>query len=249
MTQKKEAIVYIDVGLKNDIPVKVIQERRNGLRASIGKESLIFRHPPLTSSRQERAHWRWFMAWAKKIALKHEGQQLAHLIHLPYTHGTKIVVGQRSYVIHLTSAERKTVGATLNHGIIHIKLPKNMDSPLKNKAIKAALSRVISADYLPYITTRVDALNEAHFKRPIGKVKLKYNYSNWGSCSRRGNINLSSRLLFAPSQVIDYVIIHELAHLAEFNHSPRFWFLVEKAMPNYVEAETWLRSNYHLCDF
>jgi predicted metal-dependent hydrolase len=78
---------------------------------------------------------------------------------------------------------------------------------------------------------------------------LKYNQTNWGSCSTRGNINLSTRLLFAPDDVIDYVIIHELAHLLEMNHSNRFWNIVKKAMPEYREKEVWLKKNGHLCDF
>ena len=56
------------------------------------------------------------------------------------------------------------------------------------------------------------------------------------------NINLSSRLLFAPRDVLDYVIIHELSHLKEMNHSPRFWKIVENVMPNYLEKERWLTN-------
>ncbi|MCB0682671.1 MAG: M48 family metallopeptidase, partial [Saprospiraceae bacterium] len=63
------------------------------------------------------------------------------------------------------------------------------------------------------------------------------------------NINLSTRLLFAPPKVIDYVIIHELAHLVEMNHSRRFWDLVAAAMPDYEEQEKWLKKFGHRCDF
>jgi len=89
----------------------------------------------------------------------------------------------------------------------------------------------------------VHELNERHFQQPIDQVRLKYNHSNWGSCSNKGNINLSTRLLFAPPEVIDYVIIHELAHRLEMNHSPRFWKLVADAMPNYREQERWLKEH------
>jgi predicted metal-dependent hydrolase len=56
-------------------------------------------------------------------------------------------------------------------------------------------------------------------------------------------------LLFAPAEVIDYIIIHELAHLVEMNHSDRFWALVAAAMPDYVEKERWLKVNDHHCQF
>ncbi|MGB3529596.1 MAG: M48 family metallopeptidase, partial [Saprospiraceae bacterium] len=65
----------------------------------------------------------------------------------------------------------------------------------------------------------------------------------------QGTINLSARLLFAPPVVIDYVIIHELAHLLEHNHSDRYWAIVEQKMPDYQNHEKWLKQNSHLCEF
>jgi predicted metal-dependent hydrolase len=72
---------------------------------------------------------------------------------------------------------------------------------------------------------------------------LKNNQSNWGSCSSKRNINLSSRLLFAPEKVLDYVIVHELSHLKEMNHSKKFWDIVASVMPDYKKMETWLSKN------
>jgi len=69
------------------------------------------------------------------------------------------------------------------------------------------------------------------------------------SCSSKSNINLSTRLLFAPSDVIDYVIVHELTHLIEMNHSQKFWNLVKSVMPNYKQKEKWLKEYGKLCDF
>jgi len=63
------------------------------------------------------------------------------------------------------------------------------------------------------------------------------------------NINLSTRLLFAPPPVIDYVIIHELTHLIEMNHSSKFWNIVKSIMPDYKQKEKWLKKNGKFCDF
>jgi len=86
-------------------------------------------------------------------------------------------------------------------------------------------------------------------KEEINKISIKYNHSNWGSCSSKRNLNFSSKLLFAPDDVIDYVIIHELAHLKEANHSPKFWAIVAKAMPSYKEKKKWLSVNGKNLDF
>ena len=67
--------------------------------------------------------------------------------------------------------------------------------------------------------------------------------SRWGSCSSNKTLSFSWRLILAPEQVLDYVAAHEVAHLREMNHSPRFWALVEKTMPDYRQARLWLREN------
>jgi predicted metal-dependent hydrolase len=67
--------------------------------------------------------------------------------------------------------------------------------------------------------------------------------SRWGSCSRRGSLNFSWRLVMAPPEIIDYVITHELAHLKIPNHSPDFWKYVEQLSPNYRVLRKWLKEN------
>jgi predicted metal-dependent hydrolase len=69
---------------------------------------------------------------------------------------------------------------------------------------------------------------------------LKY---RWGSCTLKGNLNFNWRLIKAPTYVINYVVVHELAHLIELNHSERFWNIVRVQLPNYLEAKEWLREN------
>jgi len=167
-----------------------------------------------------------------------------------YQTGDIIEIFGNTYILELEEVhgEQKYSRARLKNGVIHIKLAED-DPLLLPKTISTLLSRVISQDNLPRIERRVNELNHLYFQKPIKSVRLKYNTSNWGSCSTKGNINLSSRLLFAPYDVQDYVIIHELAHLIEHNHSPRFWKLVHDAMPSYKEKEYWLKINGNQCDY
>ncbi|HEY3911341.1 MAG TPA: SprT family zinc-dependent metalloprotease [Stellaceae bacterium] len=74
----------------------------------------------------------------------------------------------------------------------------------------------------------------------IARVSVRDTRSRWGSCSSSGNLSFSWRLIFAPEPVIDYVVAHEVAHLAEMNHGPRFWRLVESLMPDNAEPRAWL---------
>lgn len=72
-------------------------------------------------------------------------------------------------------------------------------------------------------------------------VRVKKVSTRWGSCSRRGNLNFSHKLALLRSEEIDYVVVHELCHLAEFNHGPRFWKLVEQTIPNYMQIRKGMR--------
>lgn len=75
-----------------------------------------------------------------------------------------------------------------------------------------------------------------------GRVAIKDTKSLWGSCSRKGNLNFSYKLVFLPSELADYVIVHELCHLKEHNHSVRFWQLVARAQPGYRRLRRELRA-------
>ncbi|MCC7500526.1 M48 family metallopeptidase [Candidatus Nomurabacteria bacterium] len=81
-----------------------------------------------------------------------------------------------------------------------------------------------------------------HYQLPLKKVFIKNTKSRWGSCSSRGNLNFSYKLLFLPPAVADYVIVHELCHLVEFNHGHAFWARVAEACPNYKELRQSLRT-------
>ena len=76
-----------------------------------------------------------------------------------------------------------------------------------------------------------------------GRVAVKDQKTRWGSCSAKGNLNFNWRLILAPGEVLDYVVVHELAHRREMNHSVRFWNLVESVLPDYQQRKRWLKEN------
>jgi predicted metal-dependent hydrolase len=78
---------------------------------------------------------------------------------------------------------------------------------------------------------------------PVRRVTVRNQRSRWGSCSRRGTVSLNWRLVQAPDSVRDYLVLHELAHLKEMNHSRRFWREVALLCPDFKEAERWLKRH------
>lgn len=241
--------IITTVSLESGVfPVKVFFERRQSARAAVGTKQLILRCPLYLSKPQKAQTWSWFMDWLRKVEAE-QPDAFNHLKLKEYRSGSSLRVGQRTYTIKIEEANRKTVGGRLEKDRLQVFLPKGTDPRQASKAIKTVLSRLVARDFLPEIKQRVHELNEQHFGKKIADVRLKYNTSNWGSCSSNQIINLSTRLLFAPQPVIDYVIVHELAHLIEANHSKKYWKLVEERMPEYREYEQWLKKNGRMCDF
>ena len=76
-----------------------------------------------------------------------------------------------------------------------------------------------------------------------GKITIRHQKTRWGSCSSKGNLNFNCSLMLAPPKVRDYVIIHELAHRRQMNHSSAFWNIVEHYMPDYRKARQWLTQH------
>lgn len=83
--------------------------------------------------------------------------------------------------------------------------------------------------------------HNAHYQFTWGRVAIKAHRSRWGSCSSLGNLNFNYRILFLPAHLADYIIVHELCHLKELNHGPRFWALVAERCPNYQRCQAELR--------
>lgn len=102
----------------------------------------------------------------------------------------------------------------------------------------AALRAQAAADFAARVRTF-----GAQMGISVNRIAIRCQKSRWGSCSSAGNLNFNLLLMLAPPFVRDYVVVHELCHRREMNHSPRFWSLVAQVLPEYQTAVQWLRDN------
>ena len=102
--------------------------------------------------------------------------------------------------------------------------------------------KALADQALKIIPARVE-----YFARIIGvtygNITIRNQKTRWGSCSSKGNLNFNCLLMLAPPEIIDYVVVHELCHRKEMNHSPAFYAVVASVMPEYKACEKWLRDN------
>lgn len=224
------------------VPVKVVREARRNGRVSIGKRTVILRYPDSIFARSEAYYIEWATAWLTEQYAQSPNKFDRFTGH---NIGDQITIYGDTYVLDLrgTSAHRGTIH--LRGSALHIGIPDDLSPHDAVEMRRRLLSKFAVKRYLSKVEGHVDKINRDLFDNmEVRAVRLKYNRSNWGSCSTRGNINLSTRLLLTPAAAIDYVIIHELAHMIEMNHSERFYEVVRDRCPGYRAQEEWLSANY-----
>ncbi len=226
------------------VPVRVITERgRHNTRASITSKAMIIRLPTQLSQGERESQLRNMLQWAKELYAE-KPETFAHFRAAKLAGRYRFHVRGQDYLIDVDYHDLQSHRILkTSEGRLQITFNANDSRVKSGKMLAKLLAKYFGGVHLSEIAARVHALNDQHFQRSINAVKLSDTYSRWGSCSHKGNINLATRLLLAPDAVLDAVIIHELAHLVEANHSPRFWAQVERALPNYREYDEWLREH------
>lgn len=230
------------------IPIEVFREFRIDVRMAMRHDKIIVRIPLHYGKSDLKKTIEQAKEWVKVHFNKNSNLKSRYEIK-EYKSGEELVINGTTFKIEINECHISNFKAELNEKIIQINIPKDSEKLERKEAIVYLLSKIAGQYFLSEVTERIYDLNKKHFRVKINDVKMKYNKTNWGSRSTKNNINISTRLLFAPKDVQEYVFIHELAHFFEMNHSKRFWDIVSKIMPDYKEKERWLKINSAKCDF
>lgn len=156
---------------------------------------------------------------------------------LEFSHGDRVNILGRDFDVEFIPSE--SFRGRLKDNKIKIKVAEHPE--MKKKASKLVCRQIIRA-MKPEVLGRIEHFNSQHFNAKISRLTLRDNTSTWGSCSRSGYVTLNLRLLFMPAEILDYVIVHELAHTKYMGHGKRFWGVVKKVLPDYKERKDWLRD-------
>jgi predicted metal-dependent hydrolase len=203
------------------------QARRYTLRINAAKREVILTIPPRGSLKEARA-----------FAQKHGGWIAARLGRLPeaapFTDGT---------IVPLRGVPHRIEHRPGSRGTVWTEAAANGEPILCVAGAAPHIHRRIS-DYLRREARRELEIASLKFAANLGvvikRVAVRDQSSRWGSCSSTGVLSFSWRLILAPTTVLQYLAAHEVAHLIEMNHSPRFWRVVARLCPDHERAKAWL---------
>ncbi len=226
------------------VKVFLYLENRNNVRYSFGKKKLIFRIPQFFDQKRIAQKIEEGMIWAEKTVSK-KPNLILKLINKTYGNIFEFEVMDQKLSVSIIDTVSKKNQINYYKGNLTI---KGSEEKIHSE-ISSILSDQIKKIFLPTFTHEVSAINKKYFGLNYNRLSLKYNSSNWGSCSSKKNLNFSTRVLLLPRRIRRYIIIHELCHLLEMNHSNKFWKEVELRAPDYKECENFLSTRGHEFDF
>ena len=239
------ANVYNTVYKKGNVrvPIKVHLEKRMDYRFSIAKRSAILRMPSWFLKKQRTKTYDKFIAWLENHH-NNTPDMFTRFEIKQYQDGDDIILFGETYTLDISVSDTNRVQAkVIEDGLtIYIMIPVDLGDD-RDLHVTSILKKIIPKALKPKVEARLAELAANVVGVKYNNFRLKDSLTNWGSCSGKNNINISIRTLLLPMEMIDYVLIHELCHLIELNHSPAYWANVEKAMPEYKRAENWISAH------
>ena len=212
----------------HDVEYRLIRARRSSIGMEIGLSGLTVRASRWVTIREIEAALTERAAWIVRTLAAWHGRR-RDVMPRTWTSGAPILYRGEELALVVQPSRRSAIAADLFH--LTVRHPDAGDEA----AVAAFVGDWLRDEALRELTPRVGA----YASRLVGRApptRLSNARSEWGSCNHKGEIRLNWRLVQLPPRLADYVVAHEVAHLVELNHSPRFWALVESLFPNHHAA-------------
>lgn len=226
----------------NQITYTVVKTKRKTIGITIDMNGEVKVSAPLRISEkqikevvQKKADW-------IIIKVNEVRERNSNTVCREFISGEKFLYLGKEYTLEIVEKDLGQAEVFMQEDTIAVYISQGMSEESRKQTIKEALVKWYRQRFAEVVKDRIEKYS-LQLKVAPCKVVIKDQKIRWGSCSKKGNINLNWRLIMAPLHVIDYVVVHELCHLKVMNHSKDFWNLVESILPNYHESRKWLKVN------
>ncbi len=224
------------------IPYRIEHSRNRHSRAFVKDDTIIIRLAKNLSTREEQEHVNNLLRrMVKQVNKEHKRTRVDPFRMLLDGENSATIetVTGHTYEFRLEPGERTKAKATMNGWLIEV------GPHMKRATLNRFLWKLIAEKEKSVIDRLVREINARTIDVHVARTRLQYASSQWGSCSPYGIIMINTALLFTSPELLEYVIIHELSHRRQRNHSATYWRVVESVLPNYDEMRKKLR-NYRL---
>ncbi|MCX7710969.1 MAG: M48 family metallopeptidase [Clostridia bacterium] len=160
-----------------------------------------------------------------------------------FTPGEKLMVlGKEYYLCISEKVGIKTAQLDIGPSAVCLIIPEIKQLEQRTQIIRDALTKCLKKIAAEIVSERIEVYSKKLNVLPK-KIVIKSQKTLWGSCTRDNAININWRIVMAPVEIVDYLVVHELAHIKVKNHSKTYWNLVESILPDHKERRKWLREN------
>lgn len=224
------------------IQYNVVKSKRKTLELSINeKKEIVIKAPNNCSNEYIHRFLQDRQQWIAK-SLEEIENRISNRVYLEFKTGERLYYLGKSYPLVVEEERSNRIGAGFEEGEFRLVIPAYLKGEARKEAAKDIILQLYRKMAKNILKERTNL-----YSRLIGvtvnRIFIKEHKTLWGSCSSKNNINYNWKLVMAPLEVLDYVVVHELCHIIHRNHSRDYWLQVEKYMPEYKKWVKWLKEN------
>jgi predicted metal-dependent hydrolase len=224
------------------INYSIVKTKRKTIGITVDRNGKVKVSAPLYVSEkeirevvQEKTDW-----IAKKV--NEVRKRNLNTVHKEFVSGEEFLYLGEKYTLKIAELDLAKPEVLIQADTIVVYIFKGLTRESRKQVVKETLIKWYRQCFTEVVEERIEKYS-LYLSVSPRKVVVKDQKTRWGSCSEKRNINLNWRLVMAPIEIIDYVVVHELCHLRIMNHSKDFWNLIESTLPNYRESRGWLKVN------
>ena len=235
-------VKYYIENYDNRIYYTLNKTKRKTIGIIVGKNGEVKVHAPFCVSKKQvcevvQKKKDWIVKKVNEVT-----ERKSNSVYRQFISGEKFLYLGKEYTLKIVERDLGKSEVLIQGDTMAVHISQGLSGESRKQAIKEALVKWYRMSFAEIVNERIKKYTLQLNLAPC-KVVIKDQKTRWGSCSKKGNINLNWRLVMAPTDIIDYVVVHELCHLKVMNHSKDFWNLVKSILPNYTEGREWLKVN------